>query len=170
MAVDPKDFDTKHMRLMRERDAALARAEAVETELAALRIIASDHLAGSNLTVKPEDAADVVKWAANPGAVRELLKWAPMYGYDGQCPSCAEQTERTSHRRDCSLIAAWRALGDPRGAADIERAHEEANAEHARRFPTGPVNGANEGDLVEVRVEADGAMTMLGVVARMIGT
>jgi hypothetical protein len=26
-------------------------------------------------------------------------------------------------------------LGDPRGAADIERAHEEALREHRRRFP-----------------------------------
>ena len=30
----------------------------------------------------------------------------------------------------CVIAAAWRDLGDPRGAADIERAHEEALREH----------------------------------------
>lgn len=79
--------------------------------------VLADHLR----SILPEkDAADVVRWAAHPEAVRELLERA---GYEaGESP--------TDRRR---VAAAWRALGDPRGAADIERAHEEALAEENRR-------------------------------------
>ena len=124
----------------------LKELEAVRQERDALRIIASDHLAGSNFTVKPEDAADVAKWAANPGAVRELLRCA-RYTEDEEDPACCDcgAFHDQSHSRtqllnspgkpwrDCTIAAAWRALGDPRGAADIEQAHEQAMRQQATR-------------------------------------
>ncbi len=130
MAIDPKDFETKDMRIERlEREAKAARAE-----LATLRLIVTEKFAGADMYVKPEDAADVAKWAANPGAVRELLRHEPIAApeQDQQCASCLSWRDQ-SHLPRCTIAAAWRALGDPRGAQDIERAHEEALREQDGR-------------------------------------
>ena len=125
-----------------ERDEALR-------ELAALRLIVTEKFAGADMHVKPEDAADVAKWAANPGAVRELLKHTPqeaLFAESIECPAC-DALQDEAHgitpvgigpdwpQRPCPIAAAWRALGDPRGAQDIERAHEEALREHRGRLP-----------------------------------
>src|SRR4051812_2876709 len=94
MSVDPAKVETKDMRIERlERELAES-----TRERNALRVIASDHLAGSNLTVKPEDAADVAKWAANPGAVRHLLKRARYTESGGVCCDCGVDVH-DAHRR-----------------------------------------------------------------------
>lgn len=77
------------------------------------------------------DDSEQVRWLLNPDAVRALLRHAPTTErYDEQaCPHCEaihDDTARSIHSRTCPVAAAWRALGDPRGQADIERAHEEA--------------------------------------------
>lgn len=149
MAVDPAKYETKDMRIERlERELRES-----NTERDALRIIASDHLAGSDFTVKPEDAADVARWAAHPEAVRELLRHTPWHlpedrDYENDSPNCAGCTAVSvwndaddAHARDCPIAAAWRALGDPRGAADIERAWEEALT-MARQRSDGPHDAA----------------------------
>ena len=46
----------------------------MRAELDALRLIVTEKFAGADMYVKPEDAADLAKWAAHPEAVRELLK------------------------------------------------------------------------------------------------
>lgn len=156
MAVDPKDFETKDMRIERmERELRV-----VNAERDALRVIASDYLAESHLIVKPEDAADVATWAANPDAVRELLRHAPLTDeYDVLvCAACTAQAEE-AHFRDCAIAAAWRALGDPRGAQDIERAHEEALRHNVTLFPAWDVRRANERQrMVEGRRFRDNAI------------
>ena len=81
---------------------------------------------------------DVARWVENPDAVRELLKHEPTYAdfNDRTCPCCgvgdgeAHRRGELPHDEHCRIAAAWRALGDPRGAADIERAHEEALREN----------------------------------------
>lgn len=106
----------------------------LRAERDALRLIVTEKFAGADLYVKPEDAADVAKWVANVQHVRELLKHEPMTGPELgiQCADCLARADQ-SHHRDCLVAAAWRALGDPHGQADIERAHEEALPEQARR-------------------------------------
>lgn len=90
------------------------------------------------------DTADQVRWLLNPDAVRELLKHTPLAhalgAEESHCPSCGVAPgEAHVHRSSfsvkqvCTVADAWRALGDPRGAADIERAHEEALAQQERR-------------------------------------
>lgn len=79
---------------------------------------------------------DVARWVEHPEAVRELLSHAPT-SYGGErCEVCDTAFMEESHYRTCSVAAAWRALGDPRGAADVERAHEEALREYTRRAAT----------------------------------
>lgn len=127
-------------------------------ELATLRLIVTEKFARDiEVAVRPEDAADVAKWARNPGAVRELLSYTPTVGpmrddepaiemcarcgaEDGQVHNVVafrlvEVAGATSHTiaTPCPVATAWRALGDPRGQADIERAHEEALREQERR-------------------------------------
>ena len=85
------------------------------------------------------DDSEQVRWLLNPGAVRELLSHTPgQIDDDSYCPSCGvglyESHGVTAPRGHCPVAAAWRALGDPRGAADIERAHEEALREQANRI------------------------------------
>ena len=81
------------------------------------------------------DDSEQVRWLLNPEAVRVLLSHEPTEANapDWACPSCGAQwgwahVHRSTFSRQevCSVSAAWRDLGDPRGAADIERAHEEA--------------------------------------------
>ena len=88
------------------------------------------------------DDSDVSRWAANAQHVRNLMERARYAegSDDGEAPRCVDcgaapwephtrtQLLDSSGKpwRDCIVAAAWRALGDPRGAADIERAHEEA--------------------------------------------
>jgi hypothetical protein len=72
---------------------------------------------------------DVARWVEHPDAVRELLRsaWGASRSGDDVCgdANCHVFLDET-HMRTCRVPAAWRALGDPRGQADIERAHEEA--------------------------------------------
>lgn len=95
---------------------------------------------------------DVARWVEHPDAVRELLKRGELahvgdtHAGDWYCNGCGAPTDdahqsvevnvfgRTPGEREhCPIAAAWRALGDPRGQADIERAHEEAlNQDRAR--------------------------------------
>lgn len=76
---------------------------------------------------------DVARWVEHPDAVRALLKCGGFSGHrdDLFCSECGE-SGWDAHERTCPVAAAWRALGDPRGQADIERAHEEALAEQGR--------------------------------------
>lgn len=96
-----------------------------------------------------ELAPEVARWVEHPDAVRELLQLNPALSRDeaaeayGSCERCAAY-DGEPHARDCPIAAAWRALGDPRGAADIERAHEEALRQNARLFPQWTRPGADE--------------------------
>ena len=100
----------------------------------ALAII-TDHLRDLGLE-------DVARWVEHPDAVRELLRHSPIEPaeYSGNewealCRDCGENVDESrasAHNRKCLVAAAWRALGDPRGQADIERAHEEAIREYER--------------------------------------
>lgn len=107
--------------------------------------VLADHLRS---ILSEQDAADVARWAQHPEAVRELLLHDPlMFEHDaaGVCPRCdapmgevhnlTSRIESIGLRFSCPVTAAWRALGDPRGAADIERAWEEALRQNVRLFP-----------------------------------
>lgn len=78
-------------------------------------------------------ADDMLTWLAHPDAVRALLKLYVYAGWGELCQECGG-AEGDSHLRSCAIAAAWRALGDPRGQADIERACEEAEWEDKRRY------------------------------------
>lgn len=107
------------------------------SELDLLRTLVGDRLEERGIPVAPEDVADVVRWAKNPDHVRRYLKHTPVSGdetEDGACTGCRiEEARGYSHLRKCWVAAAWRALGDPRGAEDIERAHEEGLLENRNR-------------------------------------
>lgn len=75
---------------------------------------------------------DVLAWLARPDAVRTLLKLNVYAGFGEVCQECGEGAG-DAHLRTCPIAAAWRALGDPRGQADIECAREEAEWEDRRR-------------------------------------
>lgn len=110
------------------------------------RAIALDALQQS-LGLNAADAEEAFRNAQHLVHVRELLSHEPHVRYnDGdeisECPQCGTQTAAHGResfpsggptRRYCRVAAAWRALGDPRGAADIERAHEEALREEGQR-------------------------------------
>jgi hypothetical protein len=116
---------------------------------------------------------DVARWVEHPDAVRELLRHDPASteGYsEAHCPAC-DMAEGYAHarwmkdrRHYCPVAAAWRALGDPRGAADIERAHEEALEWDSRRpsaeFPRGIGAQTLRGRLSQVeRLMQDGLIS-----------
>lgn len=116
--------------------------------------------------VAPADVAEVLRWARAPDAVRELLRHTPLQPHEvGEsvwCRGCAaalansRSGEPYSHLRRCAVAAAWRALGDPRGAEDIERAHDEALRElpdraQSRRV-TALINGLAFAGVVESTV------------------
>ena len=70
---------------------------------------------------------DVARWVEHPDAVRELLAATPNIPYDVErggegCDACSVGYPLAVriHARDCTVATAWRALGDPRGQADIE--------------------------------------------------
>lgn len=89
---------------------------------------------------------DEARWIEHPDAVRALLKDPPA-DRNGECPGSRERDDASgdvrgwlcggsvhdSHMPSCLIAAAWRALGDPRGQADIENAHDEALATHLRQ-------------------------------------
>jgi len=52
---------------------------------------------------------------------------------NGECPDGCGGYHSVAHIASCKVAAAWRALGDPRGAEDIEVAHEEALRDEAWR-------------------------------------
>ena len=76
------------------------------------------------------DDSEQVRWLLHPEAVRILLKATPASPCgdreETRCWWCHFHFLDEAHSRTCVGAAAWRDLGDPRGAADIERAHEEA--------------------------------------------
>lgn len=74
---------------------------------------------------------DMMTWLAHPSEVRALLKLSPYNGAE-RCDACDEDAY-DAHLCACPIAAAWRALGDPRGQADLERAREEADWEDERR-------------------------------------
>lgn len=76
-------------------------------------------------------ADDMLTWLAHPDAVRAMLKLGP-YNDADRCVACDEDAV-DAHLRACPIAAAWRALGDPRGQADIERARDEAEWEDKSR-------------------------------------
>lgn len=101
---------------------------------------------------------DVARWVENPGAVR-LLVALPHYAPNETCRDCGADVDEShgqtfDHPRNpqwCRIAAAWRALGDPRGQADIERAHEEALRQNVRLFPQFVTNGEpNDAPLVRL--------------------
>ena len=102
---------------------------------------------------------DVARWVEHPEAVRELLRHSPVDAESTEpnmpeCPQC-ESGPRGPHGRHCEVAAAWRTLGDPRGAADIERAHEEALRQDDARRPIGLLTRTPGGVTVEwIPVEA----------------
>lgn len=99
----------------------------LKAELAALRLIVTEKFAGADMHVKPEDAADVAKWAANPEAVRYLVaqtpgEFDPMNAY---CSDC-HRFHDLHHEPDCRVFLAWAALDDPRAAEAIGAAFDRA--------------------------------------------
>jgi len=67
-------------------------------------------------------------WVEQREHVATLLK-QPMgeFNDDGMsCSGCGCDVSFDTHFRACPVAAAWHVLGDPRGAENIERAHEEA--------------------------------------------
>lgn len=88
-------------------------------------------------------AEEAEKYARNIGAVRDLIKHSPVgpeeYVEDewqSICRDCGvnvDPARESGHLARCLIVAAWRALGDPRGAADIKRAWDEALRESLRR-------------------------------------
>ena len=129
--------DRMHAALMADMT---ARFKAMDAELATLRLIVTEKFARDiEVAVKPEDAADVAKWAQNPEAVRYLIAQTP-YAIpehpeteDFQCRGCGEEEGRDrGHRRDCPVAAAWRALGDPRATDDIDILRDPVREEEAR--------------------------------------
>jgi hypothetical protein len=85
------------------------------------------------------------RWIEHPGAVRELLK-APM------C-HCGVPFDALSdiHNRTCPVTAAWRAIGDPRWLADVERAHDEALGDDRSRSRRLEQEAAEERSRAETR-------------------
>ena len=111
----------------------------VDDELG-IRALLSEILTDEGHTV------ELAEDAAQARAVRELLRHSPVSteDYTGNewesiCADCNENVDSRGHLQRCAVAAAWRALGDPRGAADIERAHEEALREQTQHA----INAAN---------------------------
>lgn len=84
---------------------------------------------------------DMLRWLEQPEAVRFILKEADFENAEyGSCSwaNCDADVgfagERGVHRRDCKVVEAWRALGDPRADADFEKAWDAAHEEQARRM------------------------------------
>lgn len=77
---------------------------------------------------------EMLKWLEHPEAVRELLLHPPLMEEYGEaiCPRCDAPTS-VAHLPMCAVAAAWRTLGDPRGAEDVERAQTEALASDRNR-------------------------------------
>lgn len=91
---------------------------------------------------------DVARWVEHPEAVRTLLKLAlPVGECQGDESRCLGEGDWYAHSARCEVAAAWRSLGDPRGAADIANTHDEAlrdnrviehNREQRRLNPDAP--------------------------------
>jgi hypothetical protein len=72
-------------------------------------------------------------WMEQREHVATLLKLNPRTGEYYVCQVC-EMDDGMSHLQACPVAAAWRALGDPRGAEDVERAHEESLRQESQRM------------------------------------
>ena len=85
-----------------------------------------------------KDAADVLRWAEFPDAVRMLIEHQRLTG-DGRCVNCGELSGR-AHAEDCVLMEATRQLGITWVSAehDLDRAHAEALGEASERYPVTP--------------------------------
>ena len=78
---------------------------------------------------------EMLTWLREPEAVRALLRLNPTPSrVDVACDCGVDHDE--AHFRTCIVVTAWRALGDPRGAEDVERAHEEALLDERWRHRT----------------------------------
>lgn len=95
---------------------------------------------------------DMLQWLREPGAVRELLKYAPLYAdRTEQCSGCGAPAGEAHQNwngndgkglRHCEVAAAWRALGDRRGALDVDNAWDEAlEQERPRTWDLSPEAG-----------------------------
>lgn len=136
------------VRAHREASVELERAlKAAQDELAYLRTVVTEKFARDiEVAVKPEDAADVAKWAANPEAVRELLKHTPKQArlhyneYEGDaCIECEGRLGEfePEHAPTCPVFLAWAALDDPRAAEAIGAAFDRARPVSPQPFNHG---------------------------------
>ena len=84
-----------------------------------------------------KDAADVLRWAEFPDAVRLLIEHQRLTG-DGRCVNCGELSGR-AHAEDCVLLEATRQLGLSWVSAvhEVDRAHDEALGEATDRAVSG---------------------------------
>jgi hypothetical protein len=122
--------------------AAQEREKLLCAELDTLRLIVTEKFARDiEVAVKPEDAADVAKWAQNPDAVRELLKHTPQVVASPAfeepeylCAGCGAADPASHHvvswspqgTTFCRVFTAWAALDDPRAAEAIGAAFDRA--------------------------------------------
>ena len=118
---------------------------------------------------------DVARWVEHPDAVRTLLESdqthaiTSMGEYEGEsCDGCTEERS-PSHERECQIAAAWRAIGDPRGAADIERAHDEALQQETQVEPLlfGVNRNVSGYGLWRTQHQQQGPLTMNGILRAM---
>lgn len=81
-----------------------------------------------------KDAAEVLRWAEHPDAVRMLIEHQRLTG-EGRCVNCGELSGRP-HAEDCVLMEATRLLGITWVSAvhDLDRAHAEAIGEASERY------------------------------------
>lgn len=86
-----------------------------------------------------DDAALLLRFAQNMDAARHLMVFVPVrLNEDGLhvCADCSARVhsiENESHRMTCSILGAWRALGDARWFVNLERCEEEARSHDAAR-------------------------------------
>jgi len=86
-----------------------------------------------------DDAALLLRFARNMDATRHLMVFNPVRLNDegnhvcADCSARVHSIENESHRMDCSILGAWRALGDARWFVNLERCEEEARSHDAAR-------------------------------------
>lgn len=103
----------------------------VSAELAALRLIVTEKFASADFHVKPEDAADVLRFARNMDSVRYLIGFTPSRDNGEVCMECGSALPE--HWAGCRVFLAWAALDDPRAAEAIGAAFDRAMTDEARR-------------------------------------
>lgn len=131
-AFQLRERDRMHATLMHENTKQLV---AMRKERDLLRSLVGDRLEERGIAVMPADVADVVRWAKNAQHVRALMKDPPA-DRNGECPNGCYGDPYTPHDRDCPIVAAWHALGDPRAVQDVDNANEVALQENRERAMT----------------------------------